>query len=434
MMRKSPALRLLFYRCENVPSSSTSIAASRKGVLLEGPEKLESLVANLDSARRRSKISIGSLRDSGWSLSGGVLSNARANFFEILTPPSADQRRELRIRQEDGAEVVLLTRINEYGVREFLLQERVEPGLIGTAIYTSTIQSTWQNLRAEHNGSLPPLAEIATSTSFRAKLLIDETHWDWKDLYLDKGKRYRVMQVADFELESPRHTWVSEELIRGLAMRPHSLSVDLMVAISLLLEKDDTAAYSGTNWTFRSHLKLAFTKAGMGVRRSFFPTVLKAKFARARMVKFSTSDREVSSWTQPLMDLVGYRSLNLEVFSHPSGSTVCRSLTPEIESPLKGRFTAGSKQRLNHASDCNGCKTIGFQTSAEGGRFLWNEIKFTVTVHNHAAESKCDQCLEVQNYISESHRPLYSSVSQRLGLFALWLAGKARLRQIADAC
>jgi hypothetical protein len=387
------------------------------------PETI-TLEARLKKARTRSKLSPGRLENSDWALSESVLRHRLTNYFSIEKATDEECKPDLRIRQEDGAEVVLLFRKNQGGSREFLIQERAEPGLIGKVVYTTTIQSTWQNLRAEHKGSTPPLAEYVNSDREDVTTVIDIQQYDWLDLYWKKHKRYRVLEVTHPPAISQRHIWVSEISLKELALRQNLLSVDLMATLGLLIDADDMLNWNGVLGSRRGthNLRTALSQSVLRIRRYRFKSVLASGSSnRAVMVDFSTTDREVLNWTQPLMDVGGIRNISLELFQGEQGEfVICQPFDHNKESPVIDSLAATTSASSNHLSDCRSCGVVRLAASGEGGRFLWHQVQISVTVHKHICDKRCPDCKTVAGFADSLRSPLMSSVSHRLAAFALW--------------
>lgn len=380
------------------------------------------LIKNLRTARKAGKLRAVKDVSGPWILDEQSIRNPKVNFFSIETVSESGETNQLKVRQEDGAEVILLMRMRANGERQFLLQERAEPGLIGRAVYTSTIQSTWQNLRADHDGVKPALHRFASESIDSSRTIYDSIQPDWADLYLSKLKRYRIIEVFDVIEDSPLHLWVTEKELSSLARIPHALSIDLMACIGLFLVQDSM----NENRRASSTLGIRPLISAMSAlcirpwRVSRFTSVLSDERGRkVVMVAFSSSSREVREWDQPLLWIPGIR--NIRVHAYPTHGLQILDFVdnPHQEAPIEPAHQY-LKKSFKLKVGCRSCTKWSLFASGEGGRFLWHDVRLDLIVHDHKPSQWEISGTSFQMDRRELLGKQELSVSLRLGMFGLW--------------
>jgi hypothetical protein len=137
--------------------------------------------------------------------------------------------------------------------------------------------------------------------------------------------------------------------------------------------------------------------------------------------EFRSKDREVASWTQPLVFIPGIRVISVDFFLNEGRvSKVCLPNDALQETSPK---TEVSDQILTCSSHDNlgQCPSVEFSASGEGGRFLWHDIRIRATIHNHQLHPNCAHSLSAERFVDTLRSELSSAVSFRLAGFAAWV-------------
>jgi hypothetical protein len=384
------------------------------------------LKKRLAAARNRSRLASPKQHFGHWQLEPNRIFHKKSNFFSIVRQGLTDAAPSLLVQQEDGAEVVLITRVRSDGTRVFLLQLRAEPGLIGKVTYTSTIQSTWQNLRAEHGGQVPYFAEYAVDGTQNSKTLVDSTQFDWLGLYSSKKKRYRVLETLNELIAPESFVWVSENELKKLAANPHMLSVDLMVCISLLLSSRYELRLRKMK---RKRAKRSLSEHARRMSREakmrFFRKVWEGSSGGRAVVfvDYRSKDREVSSWIQPLLFVPGIRVIKADIFIDDEGLVlgICPRFPSNGESQILVHGAESEGEAASLQCECpEPIPAIELVASGEGGRFLWHEIRVQLTIHHHQTSVHSEDYFPTQQFMEALGSQLSSSVSFRVLGFLVW--------------
>jgi hypothetical protein len=352
-----------------------------------------------------------------WHLSDGFLAHSESDYFRIGAYLDHSGKCHYRIKQDDGAEIVLIFRDGPNG-REFLLQARAEPGLHRGAVWTATVQSTWQNLRSEHGGAAPAYKDVAQSPEKYGRLLHQSDQWDWLDLYDRKKKRFSLIESsADLE-ESPIHFWATEQAVKEAGSSEFQLSTDLMVSLALLASLKHTcetwASFSTADCPMNDPLNPAPTER-IGLDSLVLPrhssgirALGKDDYGRSIVfVQFSSRTREVFSWIQPL--LVDPNPCRVDKITRYSSREL-----GELEEVPEPQVSPGNL----------GLKPIS--TSAEGGRFFRKRVdlypdvfgEFQAGALSHPAAD--GDRFRVDEAAHRATHDLTTTVELRLALFAEW--------------
>lgn len=305
-----------------------------------------------------------------WIFDNGVLRNSKADYFSVGFYAQEEGDSLLLMTQKEPALVVLLV-CNLDGQDNLLLSLRTEPGLIGLTNYSSTIQSTPSNYLRRHGGKSTPFIEIAMDPESHGKVLYEGTHHDWGDYYLNKIKRFLIVEL-DSPVEAPKgFCWVTLETARALLCENHLVTNDLRVAIPLLnargvqsLVRVEALCLEDNQQTLR--------------RLELSPGVVDCRGTGFAFFKTETETREVNSWVQPL--LVPKSDLQISLFFAKSSSGRIYAIEKRTQPGLLGN------QLWFPANKGNGRIARTVKTSAEGGRF-W---KYQIEIELIEIEDPCD--------------------------------------------
>ena len=237
-----------------------------------------------------------------WVIDNGILRNSKADYFTVGLYAGEEGKSLLLMKQEENALIMLLL-CNIDGQDSVLLSLRSEPGLIGLTNYTTTIQSTPSNYLRKHGGKSTPFVEVAMDPCTHGKILYEGTHHDWGDYYLNKTKRFLIVELKS-AVDAPKgFCWVSLETVSALLLENHLVTSDLRVAIPLLTARG--VQHSATTESGPSHAENRQLFRNLG----FSLDVIDSRGIGVSFFKTETKTREVNSWVQPLLVLQN----NLEI-------------------------------------------------------------------------------------------------------------------------
>lgn len=199
------------------------------------------LEAWLDAQRRAqpmhvSRVPIRAL--AGWSLDGptATLAHRSGRFFSVGG---------LRVRTDFGPvhtwdqpiihqpEIGILgivTRVNGGG-REYLMQAKQEPGNIGGAQVSPTLQATFSNYTQAHGGSRPDFLDYFTGAR-PARVLVDQLQGEQGSRYLRKRNRNVLIEVDDALDGGERFRWMTHAELCGLLAMPNLVNMDTRTVLA----------------------------------------------------------------------------------------------------------------------------------------------------------------------------------------------------------
>jgi hypothetical protein len=307
-------------------------------------------------------------------------------------------------------------------------------GWWGGANYTTTIQSTWPNLRAEHGGSFPAFAQDLPTLVERGSVIHESTQWDWLDLYQRKSKHFLIIKVEDDFPAPPGFAWVAESQVRKLARRGYLLSVDLMASIALFFASRSSSAshevslIRATDLTTLTQPEVPldiseFVLSPSGRRREV--SIRDGFGQRIRFVDYQSTTREKKRWIQPLLQLPGSRKIAIAAIGSDPGSWQivrdnARHLTATDRRPSKSD-EVGSFLTRRSSPEIFGKRRIKVSVSAEGGRFWRHQIHLEVREPSHDFAGLPSESNSLYNLLHLSVRSLATSLQERLAIFVFWL-------------
>lgn len=341
-----------------------------------------------------------------WELNDGAIVHKSRGFFSVVGARFDGVPAAVLLHQPQSAIAGLLGKM-EGSEAGFLLQTRVEPGLVNGAQLAPTVQSTLANYLRVHGGNPTPHIEYFTTYKADAVPHCESAQFDLGERYLMKVKRSAVIEVSADLPAGGTLVWVSAAELRSAVLESYYLDMDLR---ALLAVAPWTATATGFCIEPASPaIRMSLCKAvrpevvgqilasldGRSAFRGFVPvTALEnwewnewGLFEKDPVDGFSveffetqTTSREVTSWVQPLINshspgrvvlfLRSNRGL-IEVLvrtSHergfPKGAAVCASFVRYPGRPagaVEDRFDGQSTsfRILARTGECD-----------EGGRFF----------------------------------------------------------------
>lgn len=309
-----------------------------------------------------------------WIIDNGILRNSKANYFSIGLYAKEDGESVLLMTQNETAIVVLLV-CNIDGKHVVLLNLRTEPGLIGLTNYSTTIQSTPSNYLRKHGGKSTPFIEVALDPESHGKVLYDAVHHDWGDYYLNKTKRFLIVELESL-VEAPEgFYWLTLEAAKKLLLENHLVTIDLRVCITYL----SAGSFQNGVETY----PVSVPDIQLWLRKlEFIPGVPDSRGMSVAFFKIETKTREVSSWIQPLLVPKSELKIQLAFTKNSSGRVYA----------IEKRSQVGllEQQLWFPALEVKGRIARSVLTSAEGGRF-WRysvAIELIEVENNHDSNFK----------------------------------------------
>lgn len=220
---------------------------------------------------------------------------------------------------------------------ELLVQARTEPGNIGLVQIGPTIQATYSNYTAVHNGRQQPFLELFHHPEkFGARLLVDTIQPELGSKFLRKWNRNIVIESNRFEdFSDPMFRWVSLKTLTGLMRLDHIVNNDARLVVGLLALECGAGLFEGlqtelshtVSESFESESSRTFESVGeasgwlaqirsrqilnvQDVPLNELPGWIISDdeirhqdglYFSAIQVRVHAADREVSDWDQPLL-------------------------------------------------------------------------------------------------------------------------------------
>ncbi len=305
------------------------------------------------------------------------------------------------------------------GVRYFLMQAKMEPGNIGMVQLSPTVQATKSNYTQVHKGNLPKYLEYFLDRS-KSKVLIDHLQTEHGRRFLRKRNRNIIVEVEEDIPIYEDFKWLTLGELKKLIEKDNFVNVDSRSVLSCInfldepidkeickfisdgFKKDvffsmideDNSLHSNNdliNWftEIKANTDLTMEEIPLKDLRNWVINSQEIKhesgqFFKVISVSVHADNREVKSWTQPLIKhnsygLIGFLAKKFNGVTHflvqakaEPGSFTIVELVPSIEcDDIEERLRNGikpnfvdlfinaPKERIKHDS---------FQ-SEEGGRF-----------------------------------------------------------------
>jgi len=316
------------------------------------------------------------------------------------------------------------------GVRHFLLQAKMEPGNINTIQLSPTVQATHSNYQKVHKGKTPKYLEYFLNS--RKRIMVDQLQSEQGTRFLRKRNRNIIIDCKDAIEENKNFIWVTLGQLKTLTALDNHLNMEArsilscipMLRSSNLLENIKTQFPSDefnqkllasvfekneAHCTREEILQwMTEHKSNLYIRNSYLPLgsigdgwenngfeiIHKSKkFFSILAVAVEAPNREISHWTQPLINSLNpsingwiCRTINdvlhflVKIRLEP-GSIDLAELSPTVATtegvscvseknppPYYECFLAPPKEQIRHSS----------VQSAEGGRFYHDTFKCVI--------------------------------------------------------
>ena len=176
----------------------------------------------------------------GWGLIDGVVKHESGNYFSVVGVDVRASNREVAawsqplIRSIDGGIIGLATQLRS-GILHFLVQGRIDPGLIDIVELAPTIQCTPTNYQNKSNLHLPEFLELFQSVSIE-KIRFDSMLSDEGGRFYHSQQRHLVIELdTDLNIElPPAYCWMTLRQIQSFSQFSNYLNIELRSIISCL--------------------------------------------------------------------------------------------------------------------------------------------------------------------------------------------------------
>ena len=177
---------------------------------------------------------------SKWGLINGVIRHESECFFSVVGVEVTASNREVTgwcqplIQSVDGGIIGLATQVRE-GVLHFLIQGRVEPGLIDIIELSATIQCTPVNYSNGSHSPLPAFVELFQSES-EVSIRFDSILSDEGGRFYHSKQRHLVVELdAEVNLDiPPNYCWMTLRQIQECAQFSNLINIELRSILSCI--------------------------------------------------------------------------------------------------------------------------------------------------------------------------------------------------------
>ncbi|RZJ34867.1 MAG: NDP-hexose 2,3-dehydratase [Flavobacterium sp.] len=229
------------------------------------------------------------------------------------------------------------------GILYFLLQAKIEPGNVNNVQLSPTLQATKSNYTQVHKGKKPRYLEYFQHAT-PAQIMIDQLQSEQGARFLRKRNRNMIIRIEEDIDVHEDFIWLTLGQIKELIKRDNLVNMDTRTVISGIPfgEFDDktldlmySLTYSGKhndfgfemlrssvnlsqslfsfdeilNWmsAIKCHFELQITQKSIFETRCWHVTDREiiedqARFFKVIAARVAISNREVTSWTQPLVE------------------------------------------------------------------------------------------------------------------------------------
>ncbi|MDF1672023.1 MAG: NDP-hexose 2,3-dehydratase family protein [Vicingaceae bacterium] len=362
------------------------------------------------------------------------------------------------------------------GILYFLMQAKIEPGNINAVQISPTLQATKSNYTQVHQGSSPSYLEYFMAEREDVTVLLDQLQSEQGARFLKKRNRNIIIEISsDIEVKD-EFCWLTLGQIKELLTHDNLINMDTRTVISgipygasemlkelglnlvndyesglLQSELDTENALNTTeeiiSWITRlkAFAELEVNKIPLKRVKGWVKDEIKIfhqdrKYFEVIAVKAEIGNREVASWTQPLMKsaqegLIAFIIKKINGVYHflvqakmESGNFDIIELAPTVQC-LTGNYRKGQNEYEVEFIDYvinpqeNGAKVhyATFQ-SEEGGRFYQEQNKnmiievfddFETSVsdkYNWMTLNQIKTFIKFNNYLNIQSRSLLSAV------------------------
>ncbi len=221
------------------------------------------------------------------------------------------------------------------GVLHFLIQAKVEPGNVNCVQLSPTLQATKSNYTLVHHGKSPKYLKEFLDGS-RSRVLLDQLQSEQGARFLHKRNRNIIVEIDEDLAPDPDFAWLTLGQIKHLMTHDNLVNMDLRTVVAGIPFGQDNAPAQSDSFANAMRISaldgsrslMAFDDliswfTGQKVRYDLqvTPCDLRAiadweltdnelrhrqgRYFRVIWVDVEISNREVTSWQQPLVEPVG---------------------------------------------------------------------------------------------------------------------------------
>ncbi len=296
-------------------------------------QPLEDTVAWLNSYQTSTECSVTRIpltQLQGWYFDeqSGDLRHESGKFFTIMgltcVPKTEEPWQQPIILQPEVGILGIVSRIFD-GVRYFLMQAKMEPGNINRYQLSPTLQATYSNYTQTHKGKRPPYLDLFLDES--ARTICDQLQSETGTRFFQKFNRNTIIEIEyDIDLAAG-FRWMTLAEIQVLMGTPDAINMDARSVLSNLpmgtSSTDDDLVQSAvttrsertasTTEEARQRLiawqreyqiearRIPLNEVSNWTRNEWSITHEKKNFFEVCGVSVQANDREVRSWTQPIL-------------------------------------------------------------------------------------------------------------------------------------
>jgi oxidase EvaA len=259
-----------------------------------------------------------------WSFEdgGGDLAHSSGRFFRVeglrVSVEGGPARQEWCqpiIRQPEVGILGILAKEFD-GVLHFLMQAKMEPGNPNLLQLSPTVQATWSNYNKVHKGASVKYLEYFTEKS-RGRVLTDVLQSEHGAWFFGKSNRNMIVETTDEVPDDPDFCWLTLGQLGELLRVDNLINMDARTVLSCgpVDRAENVALHSDTellSWFtgVRSRYRKQAERMPLGALPDWVcgpDTVdhVDGRYFRVIAVSVRADNREVSRWTQPLIEPLG---------------------------------------------------------------------------------------------------------------------------------
>lgn len=254
-----------------------------------------------------------------WTFDHEVISHDSGKFFKIEgirvktnCGPIKEWDQPI-INQHEIGILGIITKVFK-NIRYYLMQTKMEPGCVNTMQLSPTVQATKSNFSQVHNGKLPAYLEYFIDDSKRV-ILIDQLQSEQGGRFLRKRNRNMVIEVKGDITILPNFYWLTLSEIKKLMRNDNFVNMDTRSVISLIHNLTpgfvDSFPYNSNkqilSWYINQKVnnELEIEKIPLYKMRDWqitdYDIHSKSGDYFSVIAVDVKADREVSSWSQPMI-------------------------------------------------------------------------------------------------------------------------------------
>lgn len=325
-----------------------------------------------------------------WLVDEGRIRHKSGGFFEICGHEAADGQQNLVLHQPQGAFNGLLICRNDDTIY-VLIQARIEPGNTHVCQYGPTVQSTPANYLQVHKGKATAYIDYFFGDMEDGKVLHRSDQTDLGQRYFQKTKELKYVELDSLKATAENMIWVSLDTLWDCLHQDHLINTDLRSMLGVF----DWDEFLNSNPISQPNLpnlpSIEMTAAGSLIpldaltdwtvnERGVWPN--NAADISVKMYRTSCTNREVKTWTQPLIghSEIAHYTLCIremegiwEALISVENEMGCKkpSLMPSFHN-----YAGQNSFKLGGKAD----RVLSVEQSEEGGRFFQNNGLYEVVI------------------------------------------------------